>query len=242
MTKKKIIGLSVLGLVLLVIISGVVVWILVGLWPKWYQPRQRSREELLAAEERMFGTVADFKNASQVNEPFVLELTSEQINEMLAVLIDRHRILPDYIADPVISFSDGAAWVGAMVTWKGQTSVVSVRIRPFVDSGGLLHIELDRLKAGALGLPENFLPDTLNQLEASVTARLTASRSNAEQAKTARKNKDLMARVFAALSGTPVPANFVTREDLQMAVEDIRISPGLLEITFRPMPTETPAD
>ena len=190
----------------------------------------------------MFGTVAEFKNASQVNEPFILELTGEQVNEMLAVLIDRHRILPDYIADPVISFSDGAAWAGAMVTWKGQTSVVSVRIRPFVDSGRLLHIELDRLKAGALGLPEDFLPDTLNQLEESVTARLAASRSNAEQAETARKNKDLMARVFTALSGSLVPANFVTRQDLQMAVEDIRISPGLLEIQFRPMATETSAD
>ncbi len=236
MTKKKIIGLSVLGLVLLMIISGVVVWILVGLWPKWYQPRQRSRQELLAAEERMISTVADFKNASQVNEPFILELTSEQINEMLAVLIARHRILPDYIADPVISFSDGAAWVGAMVTWKGQTSVVSVRIRPFVDSGGLLHIELDRLRAGALGLPESFLPDTLKQIEESVTARLAKSKSNSENAKTARKNKDLLGRVFAALSGAPVPASFVTREDLKMAVEKIRISPGLLEIQFRPLP------
>ncbi len=238
MTKKKIIGLSVLGLVLLVVISGVVVWILIGLWPRWYRPRQLSREELLAAEERMISTGADFKNASQVNEPFILELTGEQINDMLAVLIDRHRILPDYIADPVISFSDGAAWAGAMVTWKGQTSVVSVRIRPFIDPSGLLHIELDRLKAGALGLPDNFLPDTLKELEESATARLARSRSDSDNAQTARKNKDLLTRVFTALSGTPVPANFVTREDLQMAVEDIRISPGLLEIQFRPLPDD----
>ncbi|MCK4850312.1 MAG: hypothetical protein KAT11_03120 [Phycisphaerae bacterium] len=237
MTRKRRIALSVLGLILLVIVSGVVAWVLIGLRPKWYRPRQLSREDLLAAEERMFGTVADFTNASQMNEPFILELTDEQINDMLAVRIDRHRILPDYIADPVISLGNGAAWAGAMVTWKGKSSVVSVRIRPFVDSGGLLHIELDRLKAGALGLPENFLPDTLNQLEQSVTAKLTASRSNSEQAKTAKKNKDLMTRVFTALSGTPVPANFVTREDLQMAVEDIRITPGLLEIQFRPMAT-----
>ena len=96
MTKKKIIGLVVLGLVLGAVISGVVVWVLVGLWPKWYEPRQLSREDLLAAEERMVGTVADFKNASQVAEPFILELTGEQINDMLAVLIDRHRILPDW--------------------------------------------------------------------------------------------------------------------------------------------------
>ena len=238
MMTKKIIGLGVLGLVLLVIISGVVVWILIGLWPKWYQPRQLSREDLLVAEERMISTAAKFSNASQVNEPFILELTGEQINDMLAVLIDRHRILPDHIADPVISFSDGAAWAGAMVTWKGQTSVVSVRIRPFIDPSGLLHIELDRLKAGVLGLPENFFPDTLKELEQSVTARLATSRSKSEQAKTAKKNKDLMARVFAALSGTAVPANFVTREDLQMAVEDIRISPGLLEIQFRPLPAD----
>ncbi len=235
MTKKKIIGLSVLAVIVLVVVSGVVIWILVGLWPKWYEPRQLSREELLAAEERMIGTFTEFDSQSQRDERFILELTGEQINEMLAVLIDRRPILPDHIADPVIALGDGAAWVGAMVSWKGQTSVVSVRIRPFVDSGELLHIELDRLKAGALGLPENFLPDTLKQIEESVSARLATSKSNSENAKTARKNKDLLGRVFAALSGTPVPASFVTREDLQMAVEDIRISPGLLEIQFRPM-------
>jgi len=125
-----------------------------------------------------------------------------------------------------------------MVTWKGKTSVVSVRIKPFIDSEGLLHIELDRLKAGALGLPESFLSDTLKQIEESLTARLAKSKSNSENAETARKNKDLLGRVFAALSGTPVPASFVTREDLQMAVEKIRISPGLLEIQFRPLPNE----
>ena len=238
MTKKKIIGLGVLGLVLGAVISGVVVLILVGLWPKWYQPRQLSRQELVAAKERMLGTVADFKNVSQMAEPFILELTGEQINDMLAVLIDWHPILPDYLADPVIAFGEGAAWVGAMVTWKGQTSVVSVRIKPFIDPAGLLHIELDRLRAGALGLPDNFLPDTLKELEKSATAKLTASKSNSEQAEIARKNKDLLARVFTALSGTPVPANFVTREDLQMTVENIRISPGLLEIQFRPLPAD----
>ena len=81
MSIKKIIGLSVLGLVLLVIVSGVVAWILVGLEPEWYEPpRQRSRDDLLAAEERMISTGAKFKNRSQVAEPFILELTSEQIN------------------------------------------------------------------------------------------------------------------------------------------------------------------
>ncbi len=172
------------------------------------------------------------------DEPFVLELGGEQINDMLAVVIARHRILPDYIADPVISFGNGAAWAGARVTWKGQTSVVSVRLKASVDSAGLLHMELDQLRAGALGLPDDFLPKTLDDLEQTITAKLAASRSNSDQARTARKNKDLLDRVFTALTGVPVPASFVTREDLQMAVEDIRISPGLLEIQFRPIPTD----
>lgn len=238
MTKKKIIGLSLLGLLVLAITTVLVVWMLLGFWPEWYQPKQRTRRELLDAEIRMLATVTEFKNQSQRNEPFILELTSEQIDEMLAVVIDRNLVLPHHITDPNIALSEGAVFAGAMVTWKGQTSVVSVRIRPFVDSDQRLHIELDRLKAGALDLPESFLPDTLKQIEESITTRLIKSRSNSENAKTARKNKDLLDRVFAALSGTPVPANFVTREDLQMAVEDIRISPGLLEIQFRPLPNE----
>ena len=183
----------------------------------------------------MIARASEFHNASQVDEPFILELGDEQINDMLAVLIARHRLLPDYIADPVISFGDGAAWAGAMVTWKGQTSVVSVRLRASVDSGGLLRMELDRLRAGALGLPDDFLPKTLDDLELTITAKLAASTSDSDQAQTARKNKDLLDRIFTALTGVPVPASFVTREDLQMAVEDIRISPGLLEIQFRPI-------
>ena len=238
MSKKKIIGLGVLGLLLAVVISGAVLLILVGLRPAWYQYEKRSSEDLLAAEERMFATASKFQNASQVDEPFILELGGQQINDMLAVLIARHRILPNYIANPVIAFGDGAAWVGAMVTWKGQTSVVSVRLKASVDSAGLLHMELDQLRAGALGLPDDFLPKTLDDLEQTITAKLAASRSNSDQARTARKNKDLLDRVFTALTGVPVPASFVTREDLQMAVEDIRISPGLLEIQFRPIPTD----
>ena len=235
MTKKKIIGLSVVGLLSLLLVCGVVVLVLLALRPEWYQYKERSEEDLLAAEERMISTAAKFSNESQVNEPFILELTEEQINEMLAVVIDRHKnTLPEHIANPVISLVDGAAFAGAMVTWKGRSSVVSVRIEPSIDSAGLLHIKLDRLKAGALGLPEDFLPDTLKKLEASLTSKLARSTSDSEQAKTARKNKDMLGRVFTALSGTAVEASFVTREDLQMAVEAIRISEGLLEITFRP--------
>ena len=243
MTKVKIIALSVLGLVLLVLISVLVALVLVGRTPDWYKlPNPLSPEELLAAEERMISTGAKFKNASQVNEPFILELTDEQVNDMLAVAMDRRPILPDYMAHPAISFSDGAIFAGAMVTFKGQTSVVSLRIKPFVDAAGLLHIELDQLRAGALGLPRNFLADTIRDMEKSVTARLDWSTSKTAQANTARKNKNLLARIFTALSGTPVLANFVTREDLQMAIEDIQVSPGLIEIQFKPLPIEASAD
>ena len=242
MSKKKIIGLGLLGLLLLVVISGAVLLILVGWRPAWYQYEKRSPEDLLAAKEWMIRTGAEFENASQVDESFILELGSEQINDMLAVLIARYPILPNHIADPVIAFGDGAAWVGAMVTWKGQTSVVSVRLKASVDSAGLLHMELDQLRAGALGLPDDFLPKTLDDLEQTITAKLAASKSDSDQARTARKNKDLLDRVFTALTGVPVPASFVTREDLQMAVEKIWIKPGRLEIMFRPIATETPAE
>ena len=241
-SKKKIIALVALGLVLVVVLSGAVLVILVGWRPAWYRYENRSSEDLLAAKEWMIRTGADFANASQVDEEFILELGVEQINDMLAVLIARHRILPSHIAYPVISFGDDAAWAGASVTWKGQTSVVSVRLKAFVDSAGLLHMELDQLRAGALGLPDDFLPQTLDDLEQTIATKLAASKSDSDQAKTARKNKDLLDRIFTALTGVPVPASFVTREDLQMAVEDIRISPGLLEIQFRPIANETPGE
>ncbi len=243
MTKKKVIALSVLGLVLLFLISTLVAWVLIGRSPEWYKPpKLRSREELLAAETRMISTGAEFKNKSQVNAPFILELTNGQVEDMLAVVMDRRPILPSYIAYPVISFSDGVVYVAAMVTFKGQASVVSVQIKPRVDAAGLLHIKLEQLRAGALGLPGNFLPDAIRDIEESVAARIDWSTSRTAQADAARKNKDLLARIFTALSGTPVLANFVTREDLQMTIADIRVSPGLLEIKFKPLLMDTSAE
>ena len=86
------------------------------------------------------------------------------------------------------------------------------------------------------------MKDTLDKLERGIDASLERSRSNSEQARAARKNKDLLARVFTALHGAPVPANFVTREDLQMAIEDVRVGPELLEIQFRPIVTQASDD
>ena len=237
MSVKKILGLIVLAVAIAAVLAVVVALILVRVEPSWYQPRERSPEELVAAEEEMLRTTVAFNNASQVAEPFILELRPKQINDMIAVVINRQSILPNYVRQPFIYLDEGAIIAAALVSWKGQTSVVSIRIRPFVDSAGLLHAELDKLKAGALGLPENFLKDTLDKLERGIDASLERSRSDSERARTARKNKDLLARIFTALHGAPVPANFVTREDLQMAIEDVRVGPELLEIQFRPIAT-----
>ena len=237
MSVKKIMGLTGLGLAGLVIVGGIVGLILVRSRPSWYEPKQRSREDLLAAEEQMIRTTAEFKTAAQIAEPFILELTGKQINDRLAVLVDRYKILPENITDPVVFLGDGAVWIGARVTWKGQQAIVSVRLTAEVDSAGLLHMKLDKLKAGALGLPENFLPDTLAKLEQTLSVRLAASTSNSDKARTARKNKDLLAKIFGALDGVPVETRFVTRDDLEIAIDDIRIRPGLLEIQFRPIAT-----
>jgi hypothetical protein len=190
---------------------------------------------MLAAKEDIVHLAAEFNNAATQAEPFVLALTDKQINDMVAVIVDRHSILPDYLAHPQIRMSDGKILAGAIVSFKGQTSVFSIGITPYVDSAGLLHIELAKPKAGALALPENFLPDTIDKVQRSLNASLAASNSESDRAQTARKNKDLLTRVFTALHGAPVPASFVTREDLQMAIEDIRITPGLVEIQFRPI-------
>ena len=238
MSAKRIIALTVLGLIAFLIIAAIVAVILVQSHPDWYEPAQLSPQELLEAEEQMIRTAARFKSAAEVAEPFILELTGRQINDRLAVLVDKYYVLPNNIADPVIHLGDGAVWIGARVSWKGRQAVVSTRLTANVDSAGLLYLKLDKLKAGTLGLPDTFLADTLRKLERTLTARVAASSSDSDQARTARKNQDLLARIFAALDGSPVELRFVTREDLQVVVDDIRIKPNLLEIQFRPIPPE----
>ena len=159
MSLKKIVGLTVLGLVLLVIVGGITLLILVRIRPGWYEYQELSPKEMLAAKEDMIRLAAKFNNAATEAESFVLALTDRQINDMVAVIVDRDRVLPDYLAHPQIRMSDDKILAGAMVSFKGQTSVFSIGIRPYVDSAGLLHIELGKPKAGAMRLPENFLPE-----------------------------------------------------------------------------------
>lgn len=236
MSLKKTIGLTALGLVLLAVIAGITVLILIRVRPGWYRPERLSQEQLLAAKEDMIHIVAEFKNESQKDAPFILELTDKQINDRLALLVDRYRILPSHIADPFVHLGHGAVWAGARVTWKGQQSFLHIRLRARIDSAGLLHLDLDKLRAGALGLPDTFVTDTLDSLEKNLLARLAAHSRDPAEAQADANTEQIVRAVFTALSGVPVETYFGTRKDLQMVVEDIRIKPGLLEIQFRPLP------
>ena len=238
MSKKKIVLLTVSGLIVLPIVLLLVAWWLTQVIPPWYDPPKPSEKELLAIEAERLRITADFGTHAKKAEPFFLELSGRQIREMFAAYVIRNRLLPDDIADPDIALRDGAFWLAARITWNQQQSIASIRLRPFVDSAGLLHIQMDSLKAGALGLPDNWLADTLAKLEKSLKARLAASKSNSDTARTARKNQDLIGRISAALDGLPVPTTFRTREDLQMTVEHIRITPDHVEIKFRPLPND----
>lgn len=242
MSAKRLLTLTVLALVALVLIGTIMTVLLVQSRPSWYEPATLSREELLEAEEQMIRTAAEFQSAAQVAESFILELSGKQINDRLAVLADRRHILPDDITDPVVFLGDGVVYIGARVTWKGQQAIVSTRLTGHVDSDGLLRLELGKLKAGTLALPENFLADSLAKLQQTLTAKLATSRSNSDEARTAKKNKDLLVKIFASLNGVPVEPRFVTREDLQVTIEEIRIRPNKLEIKFRPLPTDPLSD
>lgn len=234
--KTLIVGvLAAVGLLVAAVIVG---RILVGIAPAEYKPTRLSEEELLRAEERLIRTEADLLTAVQQAEPFILELSLEQIREMLEVVVRRHNVLPKNITAPYISLGHDTIWAYALVSWKGQQSVASIRIRPFVDSAGLLHVELEGLKAGALGLPESFVPETLDKLEKSLSVQLATSSSTSDAATVAKKNPDILTRIFTALHGVPVPTKFSTREDLQMSIEEIRISPEAMEIRFRPLPQD----
>jgi hypothetical protein len=202
--------------------------------PSGYQPKRLAEEELLRAEERLWSIQADLYTDAQVAEPFILELTLDQIKEMLAVVDQRYRFFPEYITAPDILLEEDALWAYALITWKDQQSVVSIRVRPFIDSAGLLHVELGEIRAGALGLPDSFLPDTLAQVEKSLSIELESSVSDSDAVMVAEKNPDALTRVFIALRGAPVSANFVTREDLRMTIKDIRITAERIKIEFQP--------
>jgi hypothetical protein len=151
--------LGVIAVVLLsaVGIAGVVAWALFQT-PDFYReelsrpvaPVVRQSEAKVFIE-RTQQLVEDVKASDEWSQEFEQnQVNSWIIEELQGRYAD---LIPPGVSDPRIQFSDGSADLGFRYVRDNVTSVVSVRVRPFVPGPNQIGFEVSSIRAGLLPLP-----------------------------------------------------------------------------------------
>lgn len=93
-----------------------------------------------------------FYNGMNRKEPFELVIEEKGINEAVTAVGWPQMFNGLVIETPTISFAPQRLELMAMVNYNGVNSVVTVDIKPRFDEKGLLNLEVDKVKMGALSI------------------------------------------------------------------------------------------
>ncbi|MFA5553574.1 MAG: hypothetical protein WDA68_03330 [Phycisphaerae bacterium] len=96
--------------------------------------------------------VRDLYNGAQLQEPFELIVTQEGINDIIARLQWPMQVDGISILVPQVIFEPELINVRAMIQSGGVDLLVSVSGNAFVNNGGMLNIDINNVKMGALNI------------------------------------------------------------------------------------------
>lgn len=163
-------------------------------------------------------------NGAQLKEPFDVAISQEGINDIIArgdwPLENQGVMLyaPAAVLEPGIAVLMGTANV------KGMELVVTIELKPIIDHDGLLNLNVERLKVGAM----NITP----------LARMIAKKMYAEQVAAIPMDKDSWRTkvVASLLNEQPFLPVFPTGDGkTKVRVRKIAIEKGSISIELRPL-------
>lgn len=114
--------------------------------------------------------VPDFYNKSQLDEPFELIITSEQLNEIVAYAEWPQELEGVSFSAPAAAFSENTILLMGTVRFADVPVVVTIMLKPKLSDDGMLELNLCRIMAGALditlpgkGLAESIIEKQLDE-------------------------------------------------------------------------------
>lgn len=217
---------------LLAMVLVVTAWLMLQHIPAWYRPAripaaqlQQVRNDLLATYDSLAGEM----NAA--TGPFDFRLTQEQVNAWLAsraeIVPGAGRWLPPFLSDPAVVIDGDGVRLGITYSDHGLRTVVSARLRLGADAQGI-HLRLEEVASGSLGLPRSWIRDALSALGPQVVPL-------AEQ-----MGVDVPERALPELErlveGITLPNEGVWQNPrVRFRVVGLRVEPGVIVITFEPI-------
>ena len=161
-------------------------------------------------------------NGVQRGEPFDLTISQDGINDAIASSKWPKESEGAKILTPQVFFvPDGAVIMGS-VAMKGLGFIVTVELRPAFDANGLLNLNVEQVKIGAM----NITP----------VARIVARKMYAQQLdKTDVDTENILAKIAASLlNGEPFEPVFKV-EKKKVRIEKINIMQGKLTARLIPL-------
>jgi len=167
-------------------------------------------------------------NGAQRDEPFDLDINQKGINETIARYKWPRESNGVVLSAPAVFFVPDSIVLMGTASIKGAELVVTVVAKPGLDEEGLLHLQVDKVKIGAM----NITP----------IARLLAKRMYAERVESVPVDlNDLRARIAASLlNEEPFEPIFNIRDifedvDKKVRVEKITITQKKLTLRLVPV-------
>ena len=118
-----------------------------------HAPHWRNRKSGKAAATEFKTQAAELETTTRSKEPWELIFTEQQINAWLIDELPRHQSGSPGVSDPLVDLTTGVVRVGARANAPQFRGLVSVEIRPSIEEGSQLILEVDRIRAGELPIP-----------------------------------------------------------------------------------------
>lgn len=132
-----------------VVVSAAVGLILAAYQPGRYQPRMPENPEIVSPYlTHRLGP--DFYNQVQLDEPFELIVDQAGLNDIFSRLEWPMALDGVSVAMPTVHFGPGRITAMARMDFGGLSAVVTVLIRPALDEAGLLNLNIESVRLGAL--------------------------------------------------------------------------------------------
>lgn len=161
-------------------------------------------------------------NGVQLGEPFDLVMSEDGINDIIARSKWPKESDSAKILTPQVFFvPDGAVIMGSVVM-KGFEFIVTVELRPAFDANGLLNLNVEQVKIGAMNL--------------TPIARITARKMYTQQlAESEVDTENILAKIAGSLlNGEPFEPVFEV-EKKKVRIEKINITQGKLTARLIPL-------
>lgn len=248
---KKWLTWLIFAVVILMLASGIAtltLYKMVTYVPSSYQPVvvDLSREEQINhyGDKKM----EELYNHLQLEQPFEIHLEQKPINELLMLAQQQHWFRKD--GEPPVFSGAQLRFDGGVIDLMGRVQrgkldgVLTVRIKAAISAEGQLSILLERIKIGALSLPDSiideYLQKALTKIEAHQQQRIgkRTSQSNRQQAADVWLTEALeklqpMLIELAQKRRTQTEARF-SHDDRDVRIERMTIGQETMKITFVP--------